>query len=124
MEIRVNQATSTQSNMDLTSQPKAITTDVTVHEEKKITDNQQSIDTKENSEHGDIKKAVDKLNKFLEEDNAHAVYEMHDKFKNDLMIKIIDNNTHEVLMEVPPKKILDMVAKLCEMVGVVFDKKA
>ncbi|WP_160670652.1 flagellar protein FlaG [Clostridium sp. C8-1-8] len=124
MEIRVNQTTSTQSNMDLTSQPKAITTDITVQEDKKITDNQQSIDTKDNGEHRDIKKAVDKLNKFLEEDNAHAVYEMHDKFKNDLMIKIVDNQTKEVLMEVPPKKILDMVAKLCEMVGVVFDKKA
>lgn len=71
----------------------------------------------------DIEKAVNKLNNFLEDENTHAEYEVHDKL-NTLMIKIIDNNSKEVLMEVPPEKILDMVAKLCELVGVVFDKKA
>ena len=40
------------------------------------------------------------------------------------MIKIIDNDTKEVLMEVPPKKILDVVAKMCELAGVLVDKKA
>ena len=39
------------------------------------------------------------------------------------MIKIVDKDT-KVLVEVPPKKILDMIAKLCEISGVVFDKKA
>ena len=40
------------------------------------------------------------------------------------MIKIVDKDTKEVLVEVHPKKILDMIAKLCEISGVVFDKKA
>lgn len=71
----------------------------------------------------DIKKAVEKLNKFLEDDNTHAEYAVHDKF-GDIMIKIVDDKTKAVIMEVPPKKILDLVAKLCESVGVVFDKKA
>lgn len=70
-----------------------------------------------------IKKAVDKLNKFLEDDKTHAEYEVHDKLK-DIMIKIIDDNTGKVIQEFPPKKILDMVAKMCEMVGILFDKKA
>lgn len=73
--------------------------------------------------HKELKKAVEKLNKFLEDDGAHAEYSVHDKF-NDIMIKIVDNKTKEVILEVPPKKILDMVAKMCELVGVVFDKKA
>lgn len=71
----------------------------------------------------DIKKAVDKLNKFLEDDKTHAEYEVHDKLK-DIMIKIIDDKTGKVIQEFPPKKILDMVAKMCEMVGILFDKKA
>jgi flagellar protein FlaG len=71
----------------------------------------------------DVKNAVDKLNKFLEDNNTRAVYEVHDKFK-DIMIKIVDNNTEEVLLEVPPKKILDMVATMCEIVGILIDKKA
>lgn len=40
------------------------------------------------------------------------------------MIKIIDNETNEVIFEVPPKKILDMVTKMCELAGVLLDKKA
>ena len=71
----------------------------------------------------EIKKAVDKLNNFLEEDNIEVKYEIHPKFK-DIMVKIIEKDTGEVITEIPPKKILDMVAKMCEMVGVLFDDKA
>lgn len=71
----------------------------------------------------DVKNAVDKLNKFLEGEKVHAVYEVHEKL-NDIMIKIVNNDTKEVILEIPPKKILDMVAKMCEMVGILVDKKA
>ena len=49
---------------------------------------------------------------------------MYSVFKNDLMIKITDKDTNQVVLEVPPKQILDLVAKMCEMVGIFFDKKA
>lgn len=81
--------------------------------------NTRDKDLKEN----DVKDAIEKLNKFLEDNGTHAEYEVHDKFKT-IMIKIVDNKTKEVIQEVPPKKILDMVAKMMEMVGVLFDKKA
>lgn len=72
----------------------------------------------------DLKNAVDKLNKFLEDNKTHAEYEYHDKFNNDLMIKIVDDKSGEVIQEFPPKKILDIVARMLEVVGVLFDKKA
>ncbi len=71
----------------------------------------------------EVNKAVEKLNKVMEDEDIYAEYKIHDKF-NQIMIKIIDRNTKEILLEVPPKKILDMVAKMCEMVGVLVDKKA
>lgn len=71
-----------------------------------------------------IKKAVDKLNKFLQGESTKVEYERHDKFKNDFTIKIIDKESKKVIKEVPPKKILDMIAQMCEMAGVIFDKKA
>ena len=71
-----------------------------------------------------LKKSVDKLNKFIDDEGAYAEISTHDKFKHDIIIKIIDKQTKEVIMEVPPKKILDMVAKMCEIAGVMFDKKA
>lgn len=87
--------------------------------------NNQSEKFKDSGEltEGKLKNSVDKLNKFLEDENVHAEYEIHDKLK-DVMIKIVNSDTKEVIMEIPPKKILDMVAKMCEMVGILVDKKA
>ena len=70
----------------------------------------------------DIAKAVDKLNKLLKEENTYAEYSVHEKF-GDIMIKIVDENTKEVIMEYPPKKILDLIAKMCELAGIAIDKK-
>lgn len=72
----------------------------------------------------DIKSAVNKLNKFLQGENTHLEYERHKVFKNQFIVKIIDNKTKEVIKEVPSKKILDMVAEICKLAGVIVDKKA
>ncbi len=70
-----------------------------------------------------VGKAVDKLNKIIEDEDVYAKYEVHEKL-NQIMVKLIDRNTNEVLLEVPSKKILDMVAKMCEMAGILLDKRA
>lgn len=70
----------------------------------------------------DLDKAVKKLNKFLEDEPVHAEYSVH-KELNAIMIKIVDDNTKEVIMEIPSKKILDMIASMCKQVGLI-DKKA
>lgn len=82
----------------------------------------KEINNKEINEK-DLKRAIGKLNKFLEDNKTHAEYETHEKF-GDIMVRIIDDSTGKVIQEMPPKKILDMVAKMCELVGVIFDKKA
>jgi len=71
----------------------------------------------------EVKSAVSKINKFLEGESTHLQYEKHDVF-NEMIIKVIDNNTNEVINEIPSRKILDMVAKMCEMAGILVNKKA
>ena len=39
------------------------------------------------------------------------------------MVKVIDQNTDEIIREIPPEKILDMVAALWEMAGIIVDRK-
>ena len=39
------------------------------------------------------------------------------------MVKIIDTNTQEVIKEVPPEKILDMVASMMERAGLIVDRR-
>lgn len=71
----------------------------------------------------DVEKAVGKLNKLLEDKETHAEYEFYGKF-NDLTVRIVNTKTKEVVQELPPKKIIDMIDKLCELAGMFVDKKA
>ena len=47
---------------------------------------------------------------------------MHDVTKQ-RMVKVIDNETQEVIQEIPPDKILDMVAKMWEVAGILVDER-
>jgi flagellar protein FlaG len=122
MEIsRVSQGGQTNTNY-------ANKADTTANSEVKIgqekdTSLQNVKNSKENLTPEDIKKSVEKLNKFLEGEQVHAVYEIHEKLK-DVMIKIVNNDTNEVVLEIPSKKILDMVANMLEAVGILVDSKA
>jgi flagellar protein FlaG len=40
------------------------------------------------------------------------------------MVKVIDNETNEIIKEIPSEKMLDMVAKIEEMIGLIIDEKA
>lgn len=40
-----------------------------------------------------------------------------------IMVKIIDKNTKEILREIPPEKVLDAVARMCEIAGIFMDEK-
>ncbi len=70
-----------------------------------------------------LKVAVDRLNKFFSDKESYIEYEKHDVF-NAYIVKIVDKETREVIREIPPRKILDMVASMCEIAGVLLDKKA
>jgi flagellar protein FlaG len=39
------------------------------------------------------------------------------------MVQIKNVDTGDVISEIPPKRVLDMVAKMEEMVGLIFDKR-
>ncbi|MCI1477737.1 MAG: flagellar protein FlaG [Clostridium beijerinckii] len=85
-------------------------------------DNEESKEKKDVYDKKELDKALKKLNKFLEDDRTHAEYSVH-KDLGTIMIKVIDEDTNKVILEVPPKKILDMVASMCKEFGLI-DKKA
>ncbi len=70
----------------------------------------------------DLDNAIHKINNFMKDDNIYAEYSYHKETKT-TMIKLIDENTKEVILEIPPKKILDMVASMCKQFGL-FNRKA
>ena len=78
---------------------------------------------KSNQDFKNAKDAVDQANKMMDESRTHLKFEIHGKFK-DIVVKVLDDNTNQVLKEVPPTQILDMVEKFCEMAGFFVDEKA
>lgn len=54
--------------------------------------------------------------------NNSLEFAMHDE-TNQIMVKVIDNNTHEVVKEIPSQKVLDMIAKMMEFAGLFVDEK-
>ncbi len=69
-----------------------------------------------------VSEAAGKMNKLLEGTNRRVAISVHEK-THEIMVKVIDNDTGEVIREVPPKKILDMVANMLEMAGLIVDER-
>ena len=69
-----------------------------------------------------IQDAVDTTNKELIKLETNLRFSVHKKTKQ-IMVKIIDTNTQEVIKEVPPEKILDMVASMMERAGLIVDRR-
>lgn len=66
--------------------------------------------------------AIEKTNKAIEGTYCSFKYSVHDVTKQ-IMVKVIDNKTQEVIKEIPPEKILDMVAKIWEVAGIMVDER-
>ena len=66
--------------------------------------------------------AIERANRAISGANRRFEYSFHDK-TNEVIVKVIDSETNEVIREIPPKKILDLVASLMEMAGIIVDER-
>lgn len=70
----------------------------------------------------ELESAVNKANKLLFKNNTHLNFRVHEKTK-EVIVRIINDDTGETIKEIPPEKMLDMVAKLWEIAGIIVDEK-
>lgn len=70
-----------------------------------------------------VDQAVEKLNKTMETYNTELRFQLHEK-SGEYMIKIINSKDKSVVREIPPEKVLNMVAYFKEILGLVVDKFA
>ncbi len=66
--------------------------------------------------------AIEKTNKLMMPANRELEFSVHEKTKQ-IMVKVLDSSTKEVIREIPSEKILDMVANALEMAGILVDEK-
>lgn len=82
---------------------------------------QRHVEEKQFSEQ-DVIKIIEKANKDFVTYDRKFEFSIHEATKQ-IMVKIIDVTTDEVIRELPPEKILDMVAAIWEAVGIIVDRK-
>jgi len=65
---------------------------------------------------------IEKANKALEGGERIFEFSIHEK-THQIMVKVIDGESKEIIREIPPEKLLDMVALFCEMAGIFVDER-
>lgn len=66
--------------------------------------------------------AIEKANKAISGATTRFEFSIHEETK-EIMVKVLDSETNEVIREIPPEKILDLVAKMWEMAGLIVDER-
>jgi flagellar protein FlaG len=69
-----------------------------------------------------IKEAIENTNKKLEATDRKFEFSVNEE-TNDIIVKVINKETDEVIREIPSEKILDMVAKMMELAGIFVDER-
>lgn len=81
--------------------------------------NSQSVETMFSRD--EIEQAVGQLNKTMRVYNTELHFEVHEK-SGEIMVKVLNSNDQSVIREIPPERVLDMVAYFKEILGVVIDR--
>lgn len=69
-----------------------------------------------------VERAAEGVNAFLKSNGSHIQFAVHEG-TNRMMVEVIDDTTKEVIRTIPSKEVLDLAAKIDEMVGLLLDKK-
>lgn len=68
-----------------------------------------------------VQKSIELLNRTMKSYNTELHFTLHEK-SGEYMVKIVNTKDNSVIREIPPKKVLDMVAYFKEVLGLVVDK--
>jgi len=70
-----------------------------------------------------IDEVLESFNDIMKIFNVQLKFSVHEETKR-IMVTIKDVETDKIIRQIPPKEILDMVARILEMVGILIDEKA
>jgi flagellar protein FlaG len=67
-------------------------------------------------------KAIDKAVKALQGPTTTLEMSVHEK-THQILVKVLNKETGELIREIPPEKTLDLVANMMEIAGILIDEK-
>ena len=84
--------------------------------------NEQEKGQQEQATKRQIMNAISRMNSTMKQSRTRCEFTYHEKI-NRVSIKILDEDTDEVIREIPPEEALEMIAKMWELAGLLFDEK-
>ncbi|WP_180994081.1 flagellar protein FlaG [Bacillus sp. Marseille-P3661] len=69
-----------------------------------------------------VQKKIDSMNKLFEINNTSMKFNLHEETDR-YYVQIRDQNTQKVIKEIPTKDFLDLIGRVMDYVGLLFDKK-
>ncbi|MFW6378186.1 MAG: flagellar protein FlaG [Bacillota bacterium] len=70
----------------------------------------------------DVKESVKDVNEIVDKVKEDLSFQIHEDTEK-LMVQVIDVKTEEIIKELPPEEMLDLEARIHEMVGILIDEK-
>ena len=91
---------------------------------RQVVDRKQGIPSaREEIPREEVEKATEKLNRLMGIIDKRLEFRVDEKSKR-VVVKIIDQQSGDVLNEIPSKQAIDMLNSFSDMVGVLLDKQA
>ena len=70
----------------------------------------------------ELQKKADEINDYVLGYNAQFSFKVHEGTGR-TFVRMIDMQTHDVIKEIPPEKMLDVVAGIWDLMGIAVDRK-
>lgn len=83
---------------------------------------QNAVEESNESIEEQVKIRVEAVNEFLVPLKTSIKFVFHEELQ-EYYVEVINENTNEVIREIPPKKFLDMYAEMAKFMGLIIDKK-
>lgn len=88
----------------------------------KETNDEESEQQNNETKNKQIKNAISIVNDRMKHGRTKCEFSYHEETKR-VSIKVIDKDTEEVIKEIPPEETLEMIEKMWELAGILFDER-
>lgn len=89
---------------------------------KRIEPQQEMQHLTDNYTKTDLEKAVEEANRLIFKEDRRFEFKVHERTGR-YLVKLVNKETDEVIKEIPPEKILDLVASIWDLVGILVDER-
>lgn len=131
MDVKVNQMTAVSTDMWVREDPqwKPQTIIAPVEASKETSQSSMKRPDEEASNSGmdfvsrkDVQNVVEDVQQYLLQHSIRLSFEIHDK-TGDLVVRVLDKDTGEIIRQIPPQEMLKLREKLEELTGVLLNGK-